>query len=189
MFFIIFSCIAASNFIYIFISYLYAILLFLNKEMEYPVLPPAGLPPLGNPDILEGENDLTALTFLHEPAVLHNLRVRFLDYSSIYTYCGELNSTENSSKFFFYSHCPITSILLGVKFKTQKLQITSLIVILATVKNVYQALGLLKCKLCTENDGIFLKQINFTFNFRDTLTSFRQLLIFNRDCVGGVKSI
>lgn len=47
------------------------------------------LPPLGNPDILEGENDLTALSFLHEPAVLHNLRVRFLDYSSIYTYCGE----------------------------------------------------------------------------------------------------
>lgn len=70
--------------------------------MEYPVLPPAGLPPLGNPDILEGENDLTALTFLHEPAVLHNLRVRFLDYSSIYTYCGELNSTENSSKIFFF---------------------------------------------------------------------------------------
>lgn len=53
------------------------------------MVPPAGLPPLGNPDILEGENDLTALTFLHEPAVLHNLRVRFLDYSSIYTYCGE----------------------------------------------------------------------------------------------------
>uniref|UniRef100_A0A7N8WQG4 Methyl-CpG binding domain protein 3b n=1 Tax=Mastacembelus armatus TaxID=205130 RepID=A0A7N8WQG4_9TELE len=49
---------------------------------------PTGLPPLGNPDILEGENDLTALSFLHEPAVLHNLRVRFLGYSSIYTYCG-----------------------------------------------------------------------------------------------------
>uniref|UniRef100_A0A669E6F0 Methyl-CpG binding domain protein 3b n=1 Tax=Oreochromis niloticus TaxID=8128 RepID=A0A669E6F0_ORENI len=49
---------------------------------------PSDLPPLGNPDILEGENDLTALSFLHEPAVLHNLRVRFLDYSSIYTYCG-----------------------------------------------------------------------------------------------------
>ncbi|XP_051979508.1 unconventional myosin-Vb [Xyrauchen texanus] len=59
-----------------------------GRELEYPVMPPAGLPPLGNPDILEGENDLTALTFLHEPAVLHNLRVRFLDYSSIYTYCG-----------------------------------------------------------------------------------------------------
>ncbi|XP_063058130.1 unconventional myosin-Va [Engraulis encrasicolus] len=59
-----------------------------GREVSYPVEGPSGLPPLGNPDILEGENDLTALTFLHEPAVLHNLRVRFLDYSSIYTYCG-----------------------------------------------------------------------------------------------------
>ncbi|XP_036377306.1 unconventional myosin-Va [Megalops cyprinoides] len=59
-----------------------------GREVQYPVSPKSGLPPLGNPDILEGENDLTALSFLHEPAVLHNLRVRFLDYSSIYTYCG-----------------------------------------------------------------------------------------------------
>nr|XP_046247964.1 unconventional myosin-Vb isoform X2 [Scatophagus argus] len=59
-----------------------------GKEVQYPVASPSDLPPLGNPDILEGENDLTALSFLHEPAVLHNLRVRFLDYSSIYTYCG-----------------------------------------------------------------------------------------------------
>uniref|UniRef100_A0A3B4TMC0 Myosin motor domain-containing protein n=1 Tax=Seriola dumerili TaxID=41447 RepID=A0A3B4TMC0_SERDU len=59
-----------------------------GNEVHYPVGSPSDLPPLGNPDILEGENDLTALSFLHEPAVLHNLRVRFLDYSSIYTYCG-----------------------------------------------------------------------------------------------------
>uniref|UniRef100_A0A4W5Q2V8 Methyl-CpG binding domain protein 3b n=1 Tax=Hucho hucho TaxID=62062 RepID=A0A4W5Q2V8_9TELE len=59
-----------------------------DGRVQYPVVPPSGLPPLANPDILEGENDLTALSFLHEPAVLHNLRVRFLDYSSIYTYCG-----------------------------------------------------------------------------------------------------
>uniref|UniRef100_A0A8C8J9D9 Methyl-CpG binding domain protein 3b n=1 Tax=Oncorhynchus tshawytscha TaxID=74940 RepID=A0A8C8J9D9_ONCTS len=59
-----------------------------DGRVQYPVAPPSGLPPLANPDILEGENDLTALSFLHEPAVLHNLRVRFLDYSSIYTYCG-----------------------------------------------------------------------------------------------------
>ncbi|KAI1891689.1 hypothetical protein AGOR_G00146360 [Albula goreensis] len=59
-----------------------------GRDVQYPVLPPSALPLLGNPDILEGENDLTALSFLHEPAVLHNLRVRFLDYSSIYTYCG-----------------------------------------------------------------------------------------------------
>ncbi|CAG5864870.1 unnamed protein product [Menidia menidia] len=59
-----------------------------GDEVHYSVESPSDLPPLGNPDILEGENDLTALSFLHEPAVLHNLRVRFLDYSSIYTYCG-----------------------------------------------------------------------------------------------------
>ncbi|KAJ8374528.1 hypothetical protein SKAU_G00051080 [Synaphobranchus kaupii] len=59
-----------------------------GREVQYSLSPSSGLPPLGNPDILEGENDLTALSFLHEPAVLHNLRVRFLDYSSIYTYCG-----------------------------------------------------------------------------------------------------
>uniref|UniRef100_A0AAY4CV72 Methyl-CpG binding domain protein 3b n=1 Tax=Denticeps clupeoides TaxID=299321 RepID=A0AAY4CV72_9TELE len=59
-----------------------------GREMSHPVTQTSGLPPLGNPDILEGENDLTALSFLHEPAVLHNLHVRFLDYNSIYTYCG-----------------------------------------------------------------------------------------------------
>ncbi|XP_017262666.1 unconventional myosin-Vb [Kryptolebias marmoratus] len=59
-----------------------------GREVHHPVGSLSDLPPLGNPDILEGENDLTALSFLHEPAVLHNLRVRFLDYSSIYTYCG-----------------------------------------------------------------------------------------------------
>ncbi|XP_072340030.1 unconventional myosin-Vb-like [Scyliorhinus torazame] len=46
------------------------------------------LPYLRNPDILMGENDLTALSYLHEPAVLHNLKVRFLESNSIYTYCG-----------------------------------------------------------------------------------------------------
>uniref|UniRef100_A0A672IAL7 Myosin VAb n=1 Tax=Salarias fasciatus TaxID=181472 RepID=A0A672IAL7_SALFA len=44
--------------------------------------------PLRNPNILVGENDLTALSYLHEPAVLHNLKVRFIDSKLIYTYCG-----------------------------------------------------------------------------------------------------
>lgn len=68
------------------------------QEVHYPAVSPADLPPLGNPDILEGENDLTALSFLHEPAVLHNLRVRFLDYSSIYTYCGERTADRDISE-------------------------------------------------------------------------------------------
>ncbi|RWS07279.1 unconventional myosin-Vc-like protein, partial [Dinothrombium tinctorium] len=46
------------------------------------------LPPLRNPDILIGANDLTSLSYLHEPAVLYNLRVRFLDQCAIYTWCG-----------------------------------------------------------------------------------------------------
>lgn len=45
------------------------------------------LPPLRNPDILIGENNLTSLSFLHEPAVLYNLQVRFQRHN-IYTYCG-----------------------------------------------------------------------------------------------------
>ncbi|XP_037046669.1 unconventional myosin-Va-like isoform X1 [Bradysia coprophila] len=46
------------------------------------------LPPLRNPAILIGQNDLTALSYLHEPDVLHNLEVRFCGRQAIYTYCG-----------------------------------------------------------------------------------------------------
>lgn len=60
-----------------------------GTELEYKLDPKSPeLPPLRNPDILVGENDLTALSYLHEPAVLHNLRVRFVDSKLIYTYCG-----------------------------------------------------------------------------------------------------
>ncbi|XP_055305869.1 unconventional myosin-Vb isoform X2 [Sitodiplosis mosellana] len=46
------------------------------------------LPLLRNPAILIGQNDLTALSYLHEPDVLHTLEVRFCDRQTIYTYCG-----------------------------------------------------------------------------------------------------
>lgn len=46
------------------------------------------LPHLRNPEILIGENDLTSLSYLHEPAVLYNLQVRFCERNYIYTYCG-----------------------------------------------------------------------------------------------------
>uniref|UniRef100_A0A8C8BBE7 Myosin motor domain-containing protein n=1 Tax=Otus sunia TaxID=257818 RepID=A0A8C8BBE7_9STRI len=56
---------------------------------EYPIdLQGNELPFLHNLDILVGENDLTALSYLHEPTVLHNLKVRFLASNHIYTYCG-----------------------------------------------------------------------------------------------------
>ncbi|XP_061679061.1 unconventional myosin-Va-like [Syngnathoides biaculeatus] len=60
-----------------------------GNEMEYKIDPQTNnLPPLRNPNILVGENDLTALSYLNEPAVLHNIKVRFIDSKLIYTYCG-----------------------------------------------------------------------------------------------------
>uniref|UniRef100_A0A8D3BWZ2 Myosin VC n=1 Tax=Scophthalmus maximus TaxID=52904 RepID=A0A8D3BWZ2_SCOMX len=60
-----------------------------GTEHHHPLDPSnTRLPPLRNPDILVGENDLTALSYLHEPAVLHNLKVRFVESKIIYTYCG-----------------------------------------------------------------------------------------------------
>ncbi|XP_078283533.1 unconventional myosin-Va [Rhinoraja longicauda] len=60
-----------------------------DQETQYRINPKTKeLPPLRNPDILVGENDLTALSYLHEPAILHNLKVRFMDSKLIYTYCG-----------------------------------------------------------------------------------------------------
>uniref|UniRef100_A0A8C6YHE1 Myosin VC n=1 Tax=Naja naja TaxID=35670 RepID=A0A8C6YHE1_NAJNA len=47
-----------------------------DSTLAYPV-DPSALPPLRNPDILVGENDLTALSYLHEPAVLHNQSTHF----------------------------------------------------------------------------------------------------------------
>uniref|UniRef100_A0A8C2BE94 Myosin VB n=1 Tax=Cyprinus carpio TaxID=7962 RepID=A0A8C2BE94_CYPCA len=61
-----------------------------ESTLEYSIGPKDhALPFLRNPDILVGENDLTALSYLHEPAVLHNLKVRFLESNHIYTYCGK----------------------------------------------------------------------------------------------------
>ncbi|XP_047451956.1 unconventional myosin-Va-like isoform X2 [Mugil cephalus] len=60
-----------------------------GTKVEHKIDPRTNnLPPLRNPNILVGENDLTALSYLHEPAVLHNLKVRFIDSKLIYTYCG-----------------------------------------------------------------------------------------------------
>uniref|UniRef100_A0A803T8F0 Myosin motor domain-containing protein n=1 Tax=Anolis carolinensis TaxID=28377 RepID=A0A803T8F0_ANOCA len=60
----------------------------LQLKLEDETVCPLFLPFLRNPDILVGENDLTALSYLHEPAVLHNLKIRFLESNHIYTYCG-----------------------------------------------------------------------------------------------------
>ncbi|KAK5647331.1 hypothetical protein RI129_002223 [Pyrocoelia pectoralis] len=48
----------------------------------------SNLPHLRNPTILIGENDLTSLSYLHEPAVLYNLQVRFY-VDTIQAYRGQ----------------------------------------------------------------------------------------------------
>lgn len=55
---------------------------------DIPITSERDLPHLRNPAILIGQNDLTALSYLHEPDVLHNLEVRFITKQTIYTYCG-----------------------------------------------------------------------------------------------------
>lgn len=45
------------------------------------------LPPLQNPPVLDGIDDLAQLSYLHEPAVLHNIKLRYAQ-ESIYTYSG-----------------------------------------------------------------------------------------------------
>uniref|UniRef100_A0A8B9E5M1 Unconventional myosin-Vb n=1 Tax=Anser cygnoides TaxID=8845 RepID=A0A8B9E5M1_ANSCY len=57
-----------------------------GSMLAYPI--ESQLPPLCNPECLSGKDDLVALSYLHEPAVLHSLRVRFLEANAIYTYCG-----------------------------------------------------------------------------------------------------
>ncbi|KAF3985705.1 hypothetical protein FT663_04912 [Candidozyma haemuli var. vulneris] len=47
----------------------------------------ATLPPLRNPPILEAAEDLTSLSYLNEPAVLHAIKVRYSQLN-IYTYSG-----------------------------------------------------------------------------------------------------
>ncbi|KAJ3121300.1 Myosin type-2 heavy chain 1 [Physocladia obscura] len=47
----------------------------------------ADLPPLKNPPMLEGIDDLSNLSYLHEPAVLHNVKLRY-SQQQIYTYSG-----------------------------------------------------------------------------------------------------
>ncbi|KAI6649135.1 Unconventional myosin-Vb isoform X2 [Oopsacas minuta] len=45
-------------------------------------------PHLKNPAVLLGDSDLTSLSYLHEPAVLASLEMRYASYNLIYTWCG-----------------------------------------------------------------------------------------------------
>lgn len=59
-----------------------------GEKREIKIKNETELPHLRNPAILIGQNDLTALSYLHEPDVLYNLEVRFKERQLIYTYCG-----------------------------------------------------------------------------------------------------
>ena len=50
----------------------------------------------------KAENDLTALSFLHEAAVLNSLKERFVHREHVYTYCGIVLVAINP-----YKSCPI----------------------------------------------------------------------------------
>ncbi len=64
--------------------------------IELPIKEIKDLPPLCDPESLIGRNNLTSLSCLHEPAVLHTLKIRFMNYKAIYTYCGKACFTSNS---------------------------------------------------------------------------------------------
>ncbi|VDN08389.1 unnamed protein product [Thelazia callipaeda] len=65
-----------------------SILLEDERVIEFALKESEGLPFLKNPDILLGRDDLTTLSYLHEPAVLNHLNFRFVKREAIYTYCG-----------------------------------------------------------------------------------------------------
>lgn len=47
-----------------------------GERKEIKIEGESDLPHLRNPTILIGQNDLTALSYLHEPDVLYNLEIR-----------------------------------------------------------------------------------------------------------------
>ncbi|XP_065578668.1 unconventional myosin-Vb-like isoform X2 [Artemia franciscana] len=59
-----------------------------GKVQEIHVKDVKELPFLCNPDFLVGTNDLTGLSYLHEPAILNSLKQRFINDNIIYTRCG-----------------------------------------------------------------------------------------------------
>lgn len=59
----------------------------INTSLEEIASDSSDLPPLRNPPILESTEDLTSLSYLNEPAVLHAIRKRY-GQLQIYTYSG-----------------------------------------------------------------------------------------------------
>jgi myosin-5 len=90
--------IARNTFFFLFLSYLNTLSFEistnnLSQVRELEIKENSDLPHLRNPEFLIGGNDLTSLSYLHEPAVLHTLKIRFMNYNAIYTYCGTYKSS------------------------------------------------------------------------------------------------
>ena len=69
-------------------------------------------PFLCNPEILLGANDLTTLSYLHEPAVLHSLQLRYEQSAMIYTYCGKGNIKINIYFLYYFKVLFLLQLIL-----------------------------------------------------------------------------
>ena len=69
-------------------------------------------PFLCNPEILLGANDLTTLSYLHEPAVLHSLQLRYEQSAMIYTYCGKGNIKINIYSLYYFKVLCLLQLIL-----------------------------------------------------------------------------
>ncbi|KAI8611721.1 P-loop containing nucleoside triphosphate hydrolase protein [Chytriomyces sp. MP71] len=59
-----------------------------DQMVKLPLGTDRTFPPLKNPDFMDFVDDLSQLSYLHEPAVLHGIRNRYLQKQHIYTYSG-----------------------------------------------------------------------------------------------------
>lgn len=84
---------------------------------------------LRNPAILEGVDDLTKLSYMHEAAILHNLQVRYM-INQVYTFTGPILIAVNP-----YQRLPIYNKQMIAQYCGQPLGILSQHHLQMTVSN------------------------------------------------------